>query len=160
VDLRGTLPTRPGAEPYAIRFPSSIKGVDIHYTASSPTTSVEGIAAFQTGPGAQEAFPAIAYTLVVDQERAHLCHDLQTRTWHSGAPGANTGRVSICWIGSHTPTAVQIDEMAHAHVWCERQLARELDVRGHRDAPYPTLCPGPTWDDWKTYLIRRIMEFR
>ena len=30
------------------------------------------------------------------------------------------------------------------------------DVRGHKDAPYPTTCPSPTWTGWRAELLRRL----
>lgn len=118
---------------------------------------MEDIARYQTGPNAQEDFPAIAYTMVVDgQAKSYLCHDLETRTWHNAAPGANTTRLSVCWIGITSPTQAQIDGMAHCVVWLEQQLGRSLDVRGHKDAPYPTTCPGATWATWQPALLEAI----
>ncbi len=130
--------------------------MDVHYTASSPSATVQAIAAYQTGPGAQEAFPAIAYTLMVDGAGAvFLCHDLAVRCWHNGAPGANTTRVGVCWIGNGTPTQVQIDGLAQAIRYVERTLGRPMDIRGHGDV-YQTTCPGPTWDTWRSLLVQKV----
>ena len=148
--------------PYSTRPLSAIVGVDIHYTASPSSVSVESIAAYQTGPGAQEAFPAIAYSMVVDgQGVPYLCHDLTTRCWHSGAPGANTTRLSVCWIGVTTPTQAQIDGMGFCVAWLQEQLGRALDMRGHRDG-YPggqgTQCPGP-WPGWRRGVTEAIERY-
>lgn len=156
IDVRGKLPTRAGAAPYGRRSLAGITGVDIHYTASPPVT-VYATAAYQVGANAQEDFPAIAYTMFVEASGAsYLCHDLTTRSWHSGAPGANTTRLSVCWAGNTTPNDAQLDGMAHCVCWLQDQLGRPLDIRGHKDAPYPTTCPGPTWNVWQPRLTTAI----
>lgn len=164
IDMRGQLPTRPGAY-YYDRPLSGITGATVHYTASPATGTVESIAAYQVGPGAQENFPAIAYSLVVDgQGRVYLCHDLTTRCWHSGAVvggiARNASHVGIVFIGNHSPTLPQVRGLAAAVCWAERELGRTLDVEGHRDPPYKTACPGPTWPAWKDTLLAFIEEFR
>ena len=119
--------------------------------------ALAGIAAFFNLPVAslpQEDFPAIAYTMIVDgQAKSYLCHDLETRVWHNGAPNANTTRLSVCWIGITEPTEAQIASMAQCCAWLERQLRRALEIRGHKDAPYATQCPGKTWAEWKPRLL-------
>ena len=155
VDVRGRLPTRAGAF-YSSRDLAGINGIDLHYTASPSTTAVEAIARYQSGPGAQEAFPAIAYTLIVDGSGVpHLCHDLGVRVWHNGAPGANTRRVGICYIGNTEPSDAQRTGLATAIAWVQRSLGRTLAVAGHKDS-YSTSCPGPTWPTWRADVLARV----
>lgn len=157
MDLRGALPTRRGAERYFTRDLDGIVGVTIHYTASSPYATPETIARHQVTQTTTDPFPAIAYTLIVDwRGTVHLCHDLETRCWHSGAVvdgvARNRSHVGICWIGSYHPAPQQLTGMRQAIQWCERKLKRRLDVEGHSDS-YATACPGPTWPDWKPDIL-------
>jgi len=153
VDLRGQLPTRyPGAD-YSRRSVAGITGVDIHYTASPSTSTVRNIAAYQVGSSAQEDFPAIAYTYIVDGAGVpYRCHDLDRRVWHNGAPGHNETRVGICYIGDHEPSAAQRAGLRAAIEDCERQLGRKLAVGGHKDN-YATTCPGSTWPSWRSAVL-------
>jgi hypothetical protein len=155
--LRGKLPTRTGARPYYNRPLENIVGVTIHYTASSPYTTVENIAAYQTGPNAQEEFPAVAYSLIVTADGSiNLCHDLNIRCWHSGAVvngvARNASHIGICWCGNTSPTPEQIQGLAGAIAWCEAQLGRRLEIEGHKDA-FATSCPGEGWPSWKDSVI-------
>lgn len=152
-DVRGTLPTRfPGAD-YSRRPLGGIVGVDLHYTASPSTATVRAIAAYQVGPGAQEDFPAIAYTLIVDGAGvAYWCHDLDRRVWHNGASGHNESHVGICYIGDREPNAAQIRGLKAAIAFCQQQLGRTLTVSGHRDS-YSTSCPGPAWPQWRSAVL-------
>lgn len=160
-DIRGTLPTRAGGPAYTTRPLSGITGITIHYTASSPYATVRGIAAYQVGPTAQEAFPAIAYTLMVDYRGVvSLCHSLETRVWHSGAVvggvARNASHVGVCWIGDTEPNAAQIRGLGEAISYVQHTLGRKLAVEGHRDAPYPTTCPGPTWPSWRSLVLAGV----
>lgn len=152
-DLRGQLPVRPGRT-YYNRPLSGIVGATLHYTAGSPSATVEAINAYQIGPTAQEDFPAIAYHLVVTADgTVNLCHDLTTRVWHSGAVvdgvARNASHIGICYAGDVEPNAQQLRGLASGIAWCERQLGRQLTVEGHKDAPYATACPGPMWPQWR-----------
>jgi hypothetical protein len=166
-DLRGKLPIREGRS-YFERDLAGITGVTIHYTASpveSGTQAVRDIAAYQVGPTAQEPFPGIAYSLIVDGAGiAYLCWNLNIRVWHSGAVidgvSRNKNYIGICFIGNGTPNAAQIECLARSVVWCEKKLGRWLKIEGHKDAPYPTSCPGNTWPMWKPKLLSRIVALR
>lgn len=114
---------------------------------------------------AQEEFPAIAYTLLVDcRGDLYLCHALDVRCWHSGAVinglARNASHVGIAFINDGFPTLGQLDGLAWAIVWCERQLGRELEVEGHKDAPYATRCPGDDWPGWRDTLMGYVRERR
>jgi N-acetyl-anhydromuramyl-L-alanine amidase AmpD len=164
IDLRGTLPTREGAAPYYTRPLEGVVGLTIHYSASSPFASPAAIAAYQVGPNAQEAFPAIAYHLIIDHAgAAYLCHDLDVRCWHNGAVvggvARNRSHVGICWIGNDSPTAEQIRGMGEAIAWCEAQLGRALEVEGHSDSD-STQCPGPTWPSWRDAVMAVVEAYR
>lgn len=143
---------RPGYDrgnPYQPRDVSRVKGVTIHYTASPPSTTILAIANYQTGPGAQESFPGIAYHLVVDEVGdVHLCQDLDRYVWHSAGPGANDATIGLCYTGNHEPNEAQLQGLRSAIKWCEAQLGRSLTIHGHKDN-YATACPGPTWPSWK-----------
>jgi hypothetical protein len=159
IDLRGRLPTRPGAKPYYSREIHGLVGATIHYTAGSPQASVEDVARYQVGSNAQEAFPAIAYHLIIPAAGyVVLCHDLSTRVWHSGAVvngvARNTSHIGICYIGNREPSLAQLAGIRGALRWCEQQLGRPLEhIEGHRDAPYATACPGPTWPFWRDEIL-------
>lgn len=159
-DLNAAPYTRSGAAPYFTRPRDGIEGVVLHYTASPRTTTVWTVARYQTGPNAQEAFPAIAYHLYVSYDGTiYLCHDLETRVWHSGAVvdgvSRNRSHIGICYAGNVEPNAAQLDGLHEAIVWCETELGRSLDIEGHRDAPYATNCPGPTWPAWRLAMLPR-----
>ena len=135
-----------------------IVGITVHYTATAPGATVEAIARGQldrvADPQTGRKFPAIAYTLVVPEDGSIAwCHDLNVRCWHSGAWGRNDHYIGLCWIGNHTPNDAQIAAMRYAiREWIPAQLGRPLGiVEGHRDA-MSTLCPGPTWNEWKGRL--------
>lgn len=147
-DRRGELSVRLGVSRYGKRSSSGIDSIDVHYTASPATGTVESIARYQTGPNAQEQFPAIAYHLVVDNLGVvHWCHDLDTRTWHNGGSGRNDRAIGLCWIGDTVPNERQIEGLKRAVRWCREQLARDLVVQGHRDT-HPTQCPGNRYKEW------------
>lgn len=187
IDLRGKLPTRPGTtgqygprvvvnhSDRSLNLAESIKrslaaitGRTIHYTASprrSGLAAVKAIAAFQVGPNAQEDFPAIAYSLIVDGAgTVFWLHDLNVRVWHSGAKvngvSRNVSHVGICFIGATAPTPDQILGLARACVWADRQLGRALSLEGHKDPPYATTCPGADWPKWRAALEQAIAGYR
>jgi hypothetical protein len=163
-DLRGTLPTLEGDWPilqYVERPLDAIVGVTLHYTAAPANQTARAIALYQTSreaiaqTTADQPFPAIAYTILITQDGdANLCHDLDRRTWHSGAVvnglGRNLTHVGICYTGNVEPNAAQVDGFADAIDWCELQLmGHQLSIEGHKDPPYSTDCPGPRWPTWR-----------
>ena len=105
-----------------------------------------------------QKFPAIAYTLVVEGDgRIVLCHDLDVRCWHSGAViggvSRNVSHVGIVYSGDVEPGPAQLVGLREAIAWATSQLGRSLQVEGHRDAPYATACPGPTWPGWRAAIL-------
>lgn len=159
-DMRGQLRTRPqsqwqqpGVYPYFYRDVSAVAGVTVHYTAGPPTQTVQDVANYQTGPGAQEDFPAIAYHLFVDgQGVAYLCHDFNVRVWGSGQPGANETQIHCCYAGDVEPNAAQLAAIKAAIGWADAELKRALVVKGHKDG-YATECPGPKWPAWRDAIL-------
>lgn len=153
VDMRGKLPVRAGYDqrnPYPQRDLSRVDSIDFHYTAGSPSSTVLAIAQYQTGSGSHEAFPAIAYHIVVDGSGTpHLCHDLDRRVWHNGGSGRNERAIGICYTGNIQPSSVQLKGLKEARLWCEEQISRKLTLQGHKDT-YATACPGPAWPNWKS----------
>lgn len=145
----------------------------MHYTASPPqdgANAVEAIARYQISTaaagqtGAGQPFPALAYHLMVDASGdVYLCHDLETRCWHSAAVvrgvGRNQTHVAVCLIENGMPGSEQIKGAARAIVWCEQQLGRRLEIEGHGDA-YQTTCPGPNWHAWKSTLLEEVTRLR
>lgn len=135
-----------------------------HYTASPPGLSVATIAAAQLNRQADAdgtLFPAIAYTLVIPADGSVcLCHDLETRCWHSGAVingvSRNRSHVGICYIGDVEPNEAQLAGLASAWRWVMGELGRDLPAEGHRDAPYPTSCPGPEWPHWLSAVTAHL----
>lgn len=153
MDIRGTLPTRPGYAPYPRRNINAVDSVDIHYTAGPYTSSTYDIAAYQTGPTAQLDFPEIAYHLMVEADgTVYWCHDLNKRTWHNGASGRNERAVGICFVGNGTPLEAQKVGIRQAIQWSQEHLGRQLAVSGHKDT-YPTACPGAAWPSWKSEIL-------
>lgn len=151
--MRGKLPARPGASPYPLRNLAAVDSVDIHYTAGGTNQTVENIAAYQIGPSAQEAFPAIAYHIVVPADGVpRLCNSLDRRVWHNGGSGRNERAVGICYTGNSQPTPAQLRGIRQAIIWCQDQLGRQLIVGGHKDT-HPTACPGPAWPSWKASVL-------
>ena len=153
-DLRGKLPIRPGTDgQYSRRNLEAVDSIDIHYTASPPSGTVQSIAAYQVSAGAQEAFPAIAYHLIVDGSGIiSWCHDLNRRVWHNGGPGRNERAIGLCYIGNTEPNAAQKRGLRDAIRWCQEQLGRPLSVAGHKDSS-PTQCPGPVWPSWRSDVL-------
>lgn len=151
-DLRGMLPTRAGSQGYPHRDPAAIDLYVVHYTATAPTTRVEAIARYHTGPSAPVPFPAIAYHLVVEQNgELALCHDWVARTWGSGGLGINDRAVHACYTGDLGPNDAQLAALRAGLRLAQRDLGRQLEVRGHRDND-ATACPGPTWPSWKELI--------
>lgn len=170
IDMRGKLPTSREAS-YGKRAINEIKGITIHFTAGNPNSSVEATAAYQTSEAARgrtgngTPFPGLAYTYGVPRDgNPRKAWDLDVRTWHSaatiGGVARNKSHASVVWIGDNTPTPLQITGMAEACVDIEKILGRHLPIEGHRDAPYPTSCPGPTWPLWKPKLEAEIIRLR
>lgn len=127
--------------------------MDIHYTAGNATARIYDIAAYQVGPTAQAAFPAIAYHLMVDAVGdVHLLHDLTRRVWHNAGWLRNETAIGICYIGNYEPNPAQKRGLRQAIRWCQEQLGRALSVQGHKDT-YATACPGPTWPGWKEEIL-------
>ena len=163
--MRGLLPAN-GV--YDLRSIESIQGITIHWTASpvaSGVAAVGHIAREQlkrvADPNTGEKFRAIAYTLIVDGAgQLYLCHDLKVRTWHSGARvngiSRNVSHVGVCYIGDVEPNEAQLMGLKKAIEWVRDSIALDtawpLAIEGHRDAPYATACPGPTWPAWKSRL--------
>lgn len=153
-DARGTLPTRPGAAPYRQRDINGVTGIRLHYTAGGTWSTVRDIAAYQTGPTAQDNFPAIAYHVLVDGDGvAHWCHDLDVRVWGSGQSGSNERDVHICYTGSVEPTLAQLVGLRRAVAWAQVHIGRALSVRGHSDG-FSTQCPGPRWPEWRDAVAK------
>ena len=153
VDERGRLPTRLGAAPYPRRNIALVNGGRIHYTAGSTSSTTLAIAQYQTGPDAQEDFPAIAYHYLVEGNGSvHWCHDLDVRVWGSGAPGSNERDVHVCYTGDREPNGVQLKGIQNALRHAQSVLGRSLMIGGHKDN-YATSCPGPTWPQWKAAIL-------
>jgi hypothetical protein len=166
-DLRGQLPTSNEAQ-YVTRPLDAITGVTLHYTEGPTSQAAADIAQYQTSEAARQQtgnntpFPGIAYTFLIDGTgTANLCHDLETRTWHSaavvGGLGRNMTHVGICYTGDQQPNEAQIRGIAEAIRWCQDQLGgRQLAIEGHRDPPYATQCPGPAWNQWLAAVQREL----
>lgn len=152
VDRRGTLPTRPGATPYPKRSLAAVNRFRVHYTAGVTLTTVDNVAAYQTGPGSHEAFPEIAYHLCVDGWGVvSWCHDFNVRVWGSAQPGSNERDIHCVYTGLFEPNGEQMPGIKHALAWAEQEMGMTLELLGHKDG-YATSCPGPTWPDWKDQL--------
>lgn len=117
------------------------------------TGTIENIARYQTGPGAQEEFPELAYHYMVEGAgQPFLCNDLNKRVWGSGAPTHNETRVHVCYIGDREPTKAQRAGIRACIIDAQQRLGRTLTIEGHRDA-YATSCPGPTWPSWRGEVL-------
>lgn len=118
------------------------------------------MARYQVGPGSHLAFPAIAYHLVIPATGyVALCHNLDVRCWHSGAivegVSRNLTHVGICYVGNQEPNLAQLAGIRAALRWVEENPGHPLEsIEGHRDAPYPTACPGPAWPRWRPEILR------
>lgn len=158
IDERGRLPTRVGgwetaSYPYRARIISRVDGARIHYTAGATSETTLGVAAYQTGHGAHEQFPAIAYHYLVEGDGSvHWCHNLDKRVWGSGQPGSNETDVHVCYTGNHQPNGLQLDGLKTALRHAQQTLGRKLSVKAHRDG-YSTACPGPTWELWRVSVL-------
>ena len=152
IDERGRLPTR-GGQRYPRRNIAAVDGGRVHYTAGPTSSTTRDIAAYQVGPGAQEAFPEIAYHYLVEGDGSvHWCHDLDVRVWGSGAPGSNERDVHVCYTGDREPNAKQLVGIRTALIHAQQQRGRSLTIGGHKDN-YATSCPGPTWPDWRAAIL-------
>lgn len=154
IDRREALPTRDGQRPYPKRPTGSTPDLYVlHYTASPPETTVEAVAAFQTGPNAPLDFPAIAYHLVVDDQGAlSWCHSFDVRVWGSDGVGVNERAVHACYTGNSEPSDLQLAGLRAGLLLAEREISRSLTVEGHKDRSR-TACPGPTWPAWRSALV-------
>ena len=158
--MRGQLPA---TGTYHQRPLTGITGITIHYTAGPANLGAVEIARFQltrdANPPNKTFFPAIAYTMVIEQDgRIVLCHDLDRRCWHSAAVisgiARNASHVGIVYCGDVAPNDRQIAGLRGAIDWVQAQLGRSLAVEGHKDAPYATQCPGNAWPAWRATLGR------
>lgn len=158
IDERWRLPTREDAwetpnYPYRGRNIALVTGGRIHYTAGPTSSTTLAIAQYQTGAGAQEDFPAIAYHYLIEGDGSvHWCHDLNRRVWGSGAPGSNEQDVHVCYTGQVEPNDRQLKGIRAALIDAQEKLGRSLTIKAHRDG-YPTACPGPTWEQWRSYVL-------
>ncbi len=167
VDLRGKLPTRPGAEPYLRRTlteMAAVKWIVYHHThrgAGRPT--VRAIAEYQTGPTAHLDFPATAYIVYIEEDgTAEWVQDLETVTWSQG-DGSPTVRlgigsnnwegIAVCFSGEN-PTEAQIATMKAVGDVIDTAMDRKLERVGHRDVSRGTdgrpltECPGAEYLNW------------
>jgi hypothetical protein len=166
VDVKGKLPTNHEAN-YAARSLADITGVTLHYTAGPASQTAYQVAQYQTSEaargqtGANVPFPGLAYTFFVEQDgKTSQAWDLTVATWHNAAPGRNTHNIGICYAGDVTPNAAQINGMAQAIGYCQKQLGKKLGVEGHKDTnalvALPTECPGPQWPGWREAVMSGI----
>lgn len=167
VDLRGKLPTRPGAEPYLRRTLAEMHQVIwlvYHHTHKGPgRPTVQSIAEYQTGPTAHLPFPATAYHVYVEEDGTmEWVQDLETVTWSQGdgSPTVKGGVGSNNWLGiaccfsGENPTEAQITSMKRVGDVIDTGMERKLERVGHRDvsrgpdgAPL-TECPGVAYVNW------------
>lgn len=166
IDIRGTLPELGWGKKYGRRRLDQIIGSVIHFTDGPRNQSIRAVAEWQISDGAKgqtgtkppQPFPALAYHYMVKGDgQPHLCHDLETVTWHAAEP-ANSERIAICFTGKGAPTTEQINGMARAHVSAERTLGRRLSAIPHKQV-VRTNCPG-NWDAWSGQLFREIERLR
>ncbi|HEY1247446.1 MAG TPA: N-acetylmuramoyl-L-alanine amidase [Nitrososphaera sp.] len=163
VDVRGKLPTNHEAN-YDKRDLAGITGITLHFTDGPASQTVYQIAQYQTSEDARgqtgndTPFPGLAYTFFVEQDgKTSQAWDLDVATWHSSAPGRNTHNIGICYSGNVAPNAAQINGMAQAIGYCQKQLGRKIGVEGHKDYSLEaTQCPGPTWPSWRQDIMSGI----
>jgi len=132
--------------------------VCIHYTASSPDTTVEETATYQTGdtspplPGLP--FPEIAYHWYVEGDGTLVrCHEFDRRTWGSDGPGVNERAIHCCYAGSLAPNDAQLVGIRDAVILSQNELGRSLIVEGHKDTGSATQCPGVHWPSWRAAIL-------
>jgi hypothetical protein len=177
-NMIGKLPTN-GEASYGTRPIGGIMGWTVHYTASPAGTSLWNIAAYQTSEAARgqtgngTPFPGLAYTYGVPLSGTPVqAWPLETRVWHSAAHvngiPRNASHIGVVFIGDGVPTPQQIRGIAEAILDSEKKLnaqgnavrATSKTVEGHKDAPYPTSCPGSAWPTWKPALMGAIETLR
>lgn len=160
VNLIGTLPTRPGVSPYPTGSLAKIDTLVAHYLGDpvKPRGSVQGygdvspeaIARIHVSPGAQEEFPAIAYTWVLSWNgKLYQCHPLETITWQVAKNNTHTRGVVLTGFGRKgQPSPAQ--KRALATLWCalEAHLDRDLDLSAHRLVVANSECPGDHVARW------------
>jgi hypothetical protein len=148
INLIGQLPTRAGAAPYPLRSSDAIRSIVLHYVGGEGAhgygdVSPQQTAAYQTGPTAQEQFPAIAYHVYIARDgTVYQCHDPLTRTWHAGKL-ANDEGIAICLAGYGIlgyPSAVQILLAAGAVLDIQKWLGRPLAIRHHGEYTATDCC--------------------
>lgn len=144
-DLRGKLPTRPGAKPYATHdHLAEVKGVVIHWAdASGRDFAPEVIARYQTGPRAHLAFPEIAYHLMVRQDGEKLwLLPLGKVSWHVEKHNRYHFAILAQPPKEAMWTEAQIRSLRELIAWLSYGCGRKLEVKLHRKLA-STQCPGP-----------------
>lgn len=172
MDLRGKLPTRPGAAPYLRRSPiemAAVKWLVFHHTGlldARPTA--DAVARYQTGPEPRDPYPAIAYHLYVEADGTiEVCHDLETVCWSQGdgSPGQKDGvglnnwwGVACCFAGNN-PNPAQLQAMQRVGPALDTVVGRRLERTAHclvsqANGKPLTECPGPFWRQWLPIVQR------
>lgn len=172
-DVRAQFPVRTDfPETYGTRDLAGIVGVTLHWTAAPASQTVKAIYDYQVSwaaapqTGADQPFPGLAYTYVVDgQGRPYYVNDLSTQVWHSAGPSRNRTRIGLVYMGNTGgyPTPQQVDGLAESIVHAEMLLGRRFGadmIEGHRDGWPGTACPGPAWPAFKPQLLAAIEQAR
>ncbi len=162
VDLRERLPVRAGAGRYPARPLAGITMAIIHYSGLDADSGGLEIAEYQTAKTTGDLFPECAYSFVIRWNgRIEQCHDVETRTWHAGGRNNDAG-IGICLPGCDRPTDPQLESARALIRALNRELGRGgprpfLRIVGHKEVS-TTLCPGPSWDEWKGRLEPRTED--
>lgn len=171
VNLIGRLPTRHGVAPYPRGEVGRIGTLVAHYLGDpDPNGSVAGygdltpaqIASFHVNPGAQELFPAIAYTWVVTADGTlHQCHALETISWQVAGKNSVTRGVVLTGFGRRgQPNETQLRTLAALWAALAAHLGRWIALSGHRLVVANSACPGDLVHQWlaRTQQIKAAME--
>jgi N-acetyl-anhydromuramyl-L-alanine amidase AmpD len=138
IDMRGTLPTRPGVT-YATRSEAQITGIVWHHTAGNREQPLRDIADYHVRV---RKWPGIGYHYAIDQEgKVFQMQAVTTVSYH--AYMNNTPNIGVVLVGNYEEERPSPAMKAAAKALTRYLKARYpiRQVRMHSETK-ATLCPG------------------
>lgn len=158
-DLRGKLPTGPGA--YPTRPAADCTQVVVHHTATRGDITPQRLAEVQV----QQGKPGVTYHFLINADGAiHWMQPLEVVTAQTNRADANAKSIAVALAGNFTaapPGDAQLAAAAQLIAWLLSQLGRQTaDVVGRRELEN-VASPGATWDTgpkYKTTLLDKVQS--
>ena len=158
-DLRGSLPTGPGA--YPTRPVKDITRVIVHHTATRGDITPQRLAEAQV----QQGKPGTTYHFLInDNGTIHWMQPLEIATTQTNRADANSSGVAVALAGNFTtavPGDAQLTAAAQVVAWLLSQAGlRTTDVVGRRELEN-VASPGATWNTgprYKDTLLAKVQS--